>query len=150
MRIRLESPDQPEVLTLIEELDRYQRPLYPATSYHGIDLPALMQPDVLFAVARSEAGRAIGCGAITLVPGYGEVKRMFVSPSARGQGAGRQLLAFLEESAKTRGCARFVLETGYLQAEALALYLRSGYVRCRAFGPYSEDPNSVFMCKNTN
>jgi putative acetyltransferase len=57
------------------------------------------------------------------------------------------LLEFLEERAKTRGCARFVLETGYLQAEALSLYLRSGYVRCPAFAPYSDDPNSVFMAR---
>ena len=29
MRISLESPNQPEVLQLIEELDAFQKPLYP-------------------------------------------------------------------------------------------------------------------------
>ena len=149
MLIRLESPDQPEILKLIDELDKYQRPLYPANSFHGVDLRDLMRPEVLFAVARNDDGHAVGCGAIAITPEYGEVKRMFVRPSVRGQGIGGQLLAFLEERAKTRGCANFVLETGYLQTGALSLYRRSGYVRCPAFGPYSEDPNSVFMCKST-
>jgi putative acetyltransferase len=148
MHIRLESPDQPQVLLLIEELDGYQRPLYPVESDHGIDLSALKRPDVLFAVARSDEGTAVGCGAIVLGPEYGEIKRMFVSPSVRGRGVGKQLLTFLEDCAKTKGCARFVLETGHLQTEALSLYLRSGYVRCSPFGAYSEDPNSVFMCKS--
>ena len=148
MRIRLESPDQPEVLRLIDELDGYQRPLYPAESHHGIDLPALMQPNVLFAVARSDRGTAVGCGALLIGAEHGEIKRMFVSPAARGSGVGKQLLAFLEDSAKSNGCTRLVLETGYLQTAALLLYARSGYVRCGPFGAYSEDANSVFMYKN--
>ena len=107
-----------------------------------------MRPNVLFAVARSGDGTAIGCGAIVLGPAYGEIKRMFVSPSARGRGVGKQLLVFLEDCAKSKGCTRFVLETGYLQTEALSLYRRCGYERCGPFGSYVEDPNSVFMHKN--
>jgi putative acetyltransferase len=148
MSMQLESPDQPEVLQLIDELDNYQKALYPPESHHGIGLPALMHPDVLFAVARNGAGKAVGCGAVVLRSEYGEIKRMFVSPSARGTGIGKQLLTFLEDCAKAKGCTRFVLETGYLQPEALALYLRSGYVRCGPFGSYAADPNSVFMQKN--
>jgi putative acetyltransferase len=147
MPIALESPDQPDVLRLIDELDAYQRPLYPAESHHGIDLAALLQPQVLFAVARNDSGAAVGCGAIVVGPDYGEIKRMFVSPAARGTGLGRQLLAFLEDRSLARGCTRFALETGYLQPEALALYASSGYERCGPFGGYVDDPNSVFMRK---
>ena len=50
--IALESPDQPEVIALIDELDAYQKPLYPPESHHGIDLAALSRTNVLFAVAR--------------------------------------------------------------------------------------------------
>jgi putative acetyltransferase len=148
MRISLESPAQPEVGRLIDALDALQKPLYPAASHHGIDLEALTRPNVLFAVARTDEGVAIGCGAIVLEDGYGELKRMFVNPSARGKGVAKALLAFLEEQAKARSCSRFMLETGCLQPEALALYARSGYVECGPFGPYSEDPNSVFMYKH--
>lgn len=149
MLIRLESPDQPEILELIDELDEYQKPLYPAESHHGIDVAALLQENVLFAVARTSQGTAIGCGAMVIGAEYGEIKRMFVSPAARGLGAGKQLLAFLEQSALAKGCTRFALETGYLQPEAISLYERSGYVRCGPFGSYQEDPNSIFMRKTT-
>lgn len=150
MAIRLESPDQPEVLALIDALDAYQMPLYPAESHHGIDLAALLQPNVRFAVAREADGTALGCGAIVLGPDHGEIKRMYVSPVARGRGLGRQLLAFLEQAAHAEGCRCFVLETGYLQTEAIGLYAACGYAHCGPFGDYAEDPNSVFMVKRVD
>ncbi len=148
VHIGLESPDQPEVLRLIDELDAYQKPLYPAESHHGIDLAALLQPHVLFAVARDGTGRAVGCGAIVIEAGLGELKRMYTLPAHRGQGIARALLGVLEAQARARGCTRFALETGCLQPEAIALYARCGYRHCGPFASYVEDPNSVFMCKD--
>ncbi|WP_127999568.1 GNAT family N-acetyltransferase [Piscinibacter defluvii] len=147
MQIRLEAPDQPEVLALIEELDAYQKPLYPAESHHGIDIAALSRPGVLFAVARDDGGRAVGCGAIVLEAERGELKRMYTRPGQRGQGVASALLQRLEAEALARGCRQFLLETGYLQAAAIALYERFGYRRCGPFGDYVDDPNSVFMHK---
>jgi putative acetyltransferase len=148
LRIALEHPGQPEVLALIDELDAYQAALYPPESNHGIDIAALAQPHVLFAVARCEEGQAIGCGALVLGQDHGELKRMFVTPGRRGLGAGKALLAFLEVEALRRGCTHFVLETGISQPEALALYARNGYERCGPFGDYAADPLSVFMRKS--
>lgn len=148
MRISLESPDQPEIVALIDALDAYQKPLYPAESHHGIDIAALCRPNVLFAVARGENGEALGCGAIVLEAGYGELKRMFTLPAQRGRGIAGALLRHLEGEARQRGCTRFMLETGYLQPEALAMYERFGYRRRGPFGDYAEDPNSVFMAKD--
>lgn len=37
MTIALESPDQPEVIALIAELDAYQDGLYPPESRHALD-----------------------------------------------------------------------------------------------------------------
>ncbi len=148
MQIHLESPDQPDVRRLIDELDAYQVPLYPAESHHGIDMGALLQAHVLFAVARAGDGQALGCGAIVLGPQYGEIKRMYVVPGARGTGIGSELLAFLEARAVAAGCTHFALETGYLQDAAIALYERHGYRRCGPFGDYLDDPNSVFMQKD--
>jgi putative acetyltransferase len=147
LRFALERPTQPEVTELIAELDAYQRPLYPPESHHGIDMDALAQPNVLFAVVRDDAGEAVGCGAIVLGAEFGEVKRMFVRPQFRGRGLGRALLEFLEAEALARGCHRFVLETGFRQHEALAFYTRAGYERCAPFGNYTNDPESVFMEK---
>jgi putative acetyltransferase len=147
MRIALERPNQPEVIQLIEDLDAYQKPLYPSESHHGIDMDALSQPNVLFAVIRDDERGAIGCGAIVIEPEFGELKRMFIRPEHRGQGLSKRLLAFLEDQARAKGCQVFTLETGIYQPEALGLYERSGYRRCAPFGNYKPDPMSVFMEK---
>lgn len=147
MRISLESPDQPDVIRLIDDLDAYQVPLYPLESHHGIDLDALRQTKVLFAVARNDAGEAVGCGAIVVEPDYGELKRMYVRPAQRGQGIAQRLLACLEAAAQERGCRAFALETGFRQPEAIRFYEQAGYVRCGPFGDYTDDPNSIFMRK---
>jgi putative acetyltransferase len=152
MHIALENPNQREVIQLIEDLDAYQKPLYPAESHHGIDMDALSRPNVLFAVIRDDDGSAIGCGGIVLEPESGEpingeLKRMFIRPEHRGRGLSKRLLAFLEEQAGAKGCKVFTLETGIYQPEALALYERSGYKRCAPFGNYQPDPMSVFMIK---
>ena len=68
MRIALERPDTPAIVALIDALDAYQKPLYPAESHHGIDMHALTAPGVLFAVARDGSGEPCGCGAVVLMP----------------------------------------------------------------------------------
>ena len=66
MNVTLEPANQPDVLALIDELDAYQKPLYPPESHHGIDIEALSQPNVLFAVARDGEGVAVACGALVV------------------------------------------------------------------------------------
>jgi putative acetyltransferase len=148
MYIATEPANQPEVLALIEQLDAHQIPLYPAESHHGIDVAALSQPNVIFAVARDPSGQAVACGAIVIELAYGELKRMFTLPSHRGKGIARALVQWLEAQAQARGCHLFMLETGYLQPEAIALYENLGYSRRGPFGLYTDDPNSVFMHKS--
>ncbi|MGF6243988.1 putative acetyltransferase [Paraburkholderia sp. GAS38] len=148
MTIAFESPDQPDVIALIAELDAYQDTLYPPESRHVLELASLRQPNVLFAVARDSTGKAIGCGAIVLGPEFGELKRMYVSPRGRGQGVARKLLALLESGAVSSGCKLLKLETGPYQHEALAFYASAGYERQGPFGDYTNDPLSVFMQKH--
>ncbi|ONN69629.1 GNAT family N-acetyltransferase [Pseudomonas oryzihabitans] len=147
MPIALESPDQTEVIALIAELDACQDRLYPPESRYALDLTSLMQPNVLFLVARDDSGTALGCGAMVLQDDYGEIKRMYMSPRGRGQGLGGRLLAELEREATGRGCELARLETGPYQPEALRLYESAGYQRRGPFGAYREDPLSVFMEK---
>ena len=147
MNIAQESPDRPDVVRLIDALDAYQKPLYPPESHHGVDLTALSRPNVVFAVARDAGGRAIGCGAVVVEADYGELKRMYVDPAQRGRGIAKALLVFLEARAAARGCRRLTLETGVRQPEALAFYRREGFVACRPFGDYADDPHSAFMEK---
>lgn len=148
MPIAFETPDQAEVIQLIADLDAYQDSLYPPESRHALDLASLKQPKVLFAVARDATGVAVGCGAIVLGAEYGEVKRMYVDPRSRGQGIASQMLTLLEAQAIQSGGSMLMLETGPRQPEALALYERFGYQRRPPYGPYRDDPLSVFMQKH--
>lgn len=147
MNIAFETPDQPDVHALIAELDAYLYALYPAESVYALDIRSLLQPNIRFAVARDSAGAAIGCAAVVLTPAYGEIKRMYVRPAARGAGNAASLMRLLEQTAHDAGCADMVLEAGPYQPEALAFYTRSGFQRCGPYGDYPDDPYSVFMRK---
>jgi putative acetyltransferase len=148
MHITRESPNQPDVLALIEALDAYQTSLYPAESNHLLDLNALPPSSVLFVVARDAPdGPAIACGAVVLMGDYGEVKRMYVQSAQRGRGIGKAIMAAIETEALRVNCPYLRLETGIHQHEAIALYERSGFTRCGRYGDYPNDPLSVFMEK---
>ena len=147
MQITLESVDQPDIIALIDALDAYQDSLYPPESNHHLSVAELKASNVLFSVARSDDGMALGCGAVVLLDGYGELKRMYVNPARRGCGIAKALITFLEQEAIRRDCTILRLETGIHQAEALGLYERAGYARRGRYGDYPADPLSVFMEK---
>lgn len=149
-RVVFESPDQPDIIALIADLDAYQLTLYPPESVYALDLESLKQANVRFAVARDAGGAALGCCALVLTPEYGEIKRMYVQPSCRGQGLAGRMLDELEQAAQAAGCPSLTLETGPYQHEAIALYERRGYRRRGPYGDYRDDPLSVFMEKPLN
>jgi putative acetyltransferase len=158
--IRRERPDQPEVLALLDALDRYLAALYPPEANHILAVCELLAPDVGFFVAReagegARPGRIVGTGAVRRMAGeaatdglpYGEVKRMMVEPAWRGRGIGRQLLQALEASLVEHGLTLSLLETGRDQAEAVRLYQRCGYTQRAAFGGYPDNGLSAFYGK---
>jgi putative acetyltransferase len=147
IRITIENPAQAEVAGLLEASDAYMASLYPAESNHMLDIASLQRPEVTFLVARVD-GRALGCGAVVSSgQGWAEIKRMFVSPAARGLKLGRRLLDELEAVAARSGESLLRLETGAKQPEALALYRSAGFVEVGPFGGYRPDPLSLFMEK---
>jgi putative acetyltransferase len=148
IRIEREDPRADDVVALIVELDRYLTGLYPAESNHLLALDALAASNVAFFVARRR-GRPEACGALVReAPDWGEVKRIYVRPAARGLGLGRAILDEIESAARAMGLSRLRLETGSRQPEALGLFERSGYGRCAPFGAYPlGDPWSIFMEK---
>ena len=93
----------------------------------------LRLPAGLMLVARLH-GEPVGCGALKLhgrAPA--EIKRMWVSGSARGLGIGRRLLAELERRAAEHGARVVRLETNRSLVEAIALYRSTGYTEVPAF-----------------
>ena len=84
-----------------------------------------------------------GCGAVRLLDREtAELKRMYVSPTVRGKGLGRRLVAALENEARTLGVRQLVLETGIRQSAALALYRATGFQPIPLFGEYVMSPNT--------
>jgi DNA-binding MarR family transcriptional regulator len=94
---------------------------------------ALPIDDATFLVARLR-GKPVGCGAIKLAESY--IKRMWISPQARGLGLGRRMLHELEQLSRTPVVR---LETNNSLQEAISLYRASGYVEVAAFNaePYA-------------
>jgi DNA-binding MarR family transcriptional regulator len=79
-------------------------------------------------------GEPIGCGGVKHLPGGpSDIKRMWVSPAARGLGLGRRLLHELEQRVRDSGATVARLETNRVLAEAIGLYRSEGYVEVEAF-----------------
>src|SRR5260221_6873725 len=105
--------------------------LYPAESNHLVDIETLAAPDIHFFVARridhdefglTQSNRArndaLGCGALWhRDPAYGEIKRIYVRPEARGLKLSKLIMARLEQDAREHGLKAMKLETGTLQPE---------------------------------
>jgi GNAT superfamily N-acetyltransferase len=91
-------------------------------------------------------GEAVGCGGwrshvdadAATSDGVAELKRMYVAPQARGTGVATEMLAAIERSALRYGRTRMILECGFRQPEAIALYEKLGYVRIPDFGFYRD------------
>ena len=144
--ITIADPAAPSVRVLIDELDAYMIPLYPAESNHLLGIETLRQPEMRFFSAA--AGKDVmGCGGCWLHADYAEIKRVYVSPRARGLGLAKKLMQRIEDEARLEGRVIARLETGIRQPEAIGLYRAIGYIERGPFGAYAPDPNSVFMEK---
>lgn len=82
-----------------------------------------------------------GCVALRPIDDeYCEMKRMFVYPRFRGQGAGLALAMRLIEHAHAAGYRAMRLDTSIRQAEAKGVYSRLGF---RIIEPYYELPQKM-------
>jgi putative acetyltransferase len=145
--VDVENPRQDDVLALLQQGDDFALSLYAPESYYGLDIAALERPEVTFYVAREDG---VALGAVAIVDrgeGSAEIKRMFVTATARGLGVGRSLLAAVETHAQAAGISRLLLETGLPQAAAISLYERAGFNQIPRFGQYVDDPSSYCMEK---
>ena len=81
-------------------------------------------------------------GAVALTrdgPARGEVKRLWVAPTARGQGLARRLMDAVEACAKEMQLHELRLDTNGTLTEAVALYLRLGWTPVERYNdnPYA-------------
>ena len=110
----------------------------------------LKAPGVAFYVARDSA-QLLGFGAVAARgadesgTNWGELKRMYVAPAARGRRIGRLILDCLLDHAKDLGITVLRLETGNKQMEALSLYRSVGFASRGPFGDYPDNESSIYM-----
>lgn len=76
-----------------------------------------------------------------------EIKRMFTLPEHRGKGVAKIILSELENWAKEEKYSVSILETGFMQKDAIYLYTKLGYEITENFGQYIGVENSICMKK---
>ena len=105
-------------------------------------LPGAYAPPRGRLLLAGEPGAAFGCIALRPLPAaegapreisVGEVKRLFVQPSARKGGWGRRLVEALLDEARTAGYRELKLDTLDWMTDARKLYAREGFRECAAY-----------------
>lgn len=129
---------------LIEALNAELSGAYPepGATHFGLDPAEVSGRRGAFLVVYQK-GNAVGCGAVRLTDAEtGELKRMYVAPTVRGQGLGRRLVTALEWEARALGARRLILETGVRQTAAIALYRGTGFEPIPLYGEYLQSPET--------
>lgn len=143
VRVEPAAPDSREaracIAAYLAELDVLFEDGFDPSRSVSADPRELVPPSGMFVLARLD-GEAIGCGALKITGAdTGEIKRMWVAPSARGLGVAARLLQALEARAAAFGLDRLQLDTNRALTAARALYARHGYTEIPAYNdnPYA-------------
>lgn len=131
--------------------DDYARALPVSLGYQEFDaelagLPGkYAAPDGALLLARDRRGKPIGCVALRpLDEGVCEMKRLFVSPAARGFGLGLALTQAIVAAARSMGYREIRLDTLPSMQRAMAMYEAIGFERIAPY--YGPTPaGTVFM-----
>lgn len=145
--------DISDVATLLRE---YAATLPVDLAYQGFEeevmgLPgAYAAPSGALLIARDDAGRSLGCVAVRAIiarSGCCEMKRLFVSPLARGLGLGRALMDAIVLQAARLGYREMCLDTLPTMTAAIAMYRRAGFREIDAY--YASAPDgTLFMARS--
>lgn len=141
------TSENPDFLFLIETFDTFLWERYPELKkeYWGNNIIEFNSN--VFIIYLDDEPVACGCfkkynkNAV-------ELKRMFVSPKARGLGLAQMIIRELEVEAKDQGFEIMILETLYKQIEAINLYQKVGFEIVDNYEPYVGLTNSICMSKS--
>lgn len=149
LEIRPADPDSPEVLASWQAYFDELTARVPAARPEMFTLPdpgadKYRPPQGCCLVAWSD-DLPVGCVALRpLDTTSGEVKRLWVHDSARGQGLARRLMSAIEDKARKMDLRSLKLDTNSALTEALALYRSTGWTDC---APYTGSPADTWMSK---
>jgi GNAT superfamily N-acetyltransferase len=130
VRIVEERFDTPVSTALVAAYVEEIRAMYPDWTP---DVPPRMTaqdvepPDGRWLVAY-RAGEPVGCAGLKRLDNHSaEIKRVYVTPEARGTGVARKLLTRLEDIARAVGYQTLRMDTGARQPASVALFRSAGY-----------------------
>jgi len=140
------NSENPDFINLVKDLDAYlkitdgdEHDFY--NQYNSIDV-------IKHVIVAYLDKHPVGCGAIKKFDENSvEIKRMFTSAKARGNGVASKILQELEIWAKELKYNFCILETGVKQPEAIALYKKNHYKLISNYGPYKNIVNSLCFKK---
>ena len=144
--IAIESASRSDVCALLRAGHEQMDAMIPDRARQDFSVEAASRDNVKLLVARND-GVAVGCCAIVLKEDHSELKKMYVSPNARGKGVADHLLERSEQIALENELKVMRLESAAVLAAAHNLYARQGFSIGSAFGVHLEDPRSIFMKK---
>ena len=149
IRVVKTTSENPDFLFLIETFDTFLWERYPELKkeYWGNNVIEF-NSNVLIVYLEDEP---VACGCFKKYNDTAvELKRMFVSPKARGLGLAQLVIGELEVEAKRQGFEIMILETLYKQIEAISLYQKVGFEIVENYEPYIGLSNSICMSKSIN
>jgi GNAT superfamily N-acetyltransferase len=139
--------DDADVTRMVEDVQAEYVELYGGPDAAAVDPAEFAPPTGLFLLGSLDGAAVAMGGWRRLSATDAEIKRMYVTRSARRRGLARQVLAELERTAAAAGLTRLVLNTGPEQPEAVAMYEAAGYRPVPAFGHYACHPDALFYGK---
>ena len=98
------------------------------------EIADFLPPTGRFYTARNVDATLLGYGTLRTIEGnVGELKRLYVSPAARGQGIGRQLIESRINAAREMGLKMLKADTWKNNAPMLTIYESLGFRRVELF-----------------
>ncbi|HEV2058516.1 MAG TPA: GNAT family N-acetyltransferase [Solirubrobacteraceae bacterium] len=129
--------DEPPARELLADLIAYLNEIYPGRAERPGSVTRadeMVAPHGMFLIGY-EDGEPIAIGGLRALEedGVCEIKRMYVVPHARSCGAGRALLAALEDAARALGYERVRRDAGPAQRHSKVLFADAGYVEIERY-----------------
>jgi GNAT superfamily N-acetyltransferase len=119
----------PELQQMLAELQQFYVERYGGPDSNPTLAAQFTPPHGVFLVAVLD-GETVGCAGLRRHDAETtELKRMYVRAAYRGRGLAHSILDGVEERARQLGYRRLILETGWNQPEAQALYAAHDYTR---------------------
>lgn len=142
MKIVEKDPNSQDAFEMIEELSETLMKITGNSGKGSFNTQDISDARAVFAVAYSDEGEPIGCGAIRPIDeNTAEVKRMYAKSKAKG--VGTAILTYLERQAQRLGYSKLCLETRLINKRAVAFYERRGYHRIANYGKYAGRAEAV-------